>query len=401
MKQPAAEKSPLLSTLGGMDACAPPMCAVEDGTAPIPVAYLVHDLADAAVRRRIEVLRIAGAEIRLGGFHRSEQAPSEIGSIVPQPLGRTRDGALLSRVATVLWQWIAPRRLRHITSDARVIVARNLETLVLAARVRKRGQRLVYECLDIHRLLLGQGLASRLLHAVEAWAMRHVDQVVVSAPAFRDHYFRERRRWLGEIVLVENLVPGGSPLKSIVAAPQPPWRIGWFGMLRCRRSLELLRKLAMSHPGKIEVLIAGQPSPDIFPDFTAEIADSPGVTYAGSYRAEHLPDLYGQVHFAWSIDYFEDGLNSAWLLPNRLYESLTYGAVPIALTSVATGNWLARHGVGILIDDPAQDLAERLLALSPQRFAHLRAVAGSIPRDAIIMDEEQALSVGRTMMGLS
>lgn len=369
--------------------------------AEVPLAYLVHDLADAAVWRRIDVLRAAGADIRLAGFHRAAQAPADVAGVAPHSLGRTRDGALLARVGTVLRQWLAPGPLRRMTAGARVIVARNLETLVLAARVRRPDQRLVYECLDIHRLLLGRGLPSRLLHAVEEWAMRHVDQVVVSAPAFRDRYFRERRGWRGEIVLVENLVPAGSPQTSVVATSQPPWRIGWFGMLRCRRSLDILRELAAAHPGTIEVLIAGRPSPDIFPDFAAEIADAAGVLHAGSYHAEDLPNLYGQVHFAWSVDYFEAGLNSAWLLPNRLYESLAYGAVPIALASVATGEWLARHGAGLLVNDPARDVAAQLAGLSAEGFVQLRDAAGRIPREAIAMGHEQALAIGRTVMGLA
>ncbi len=369
---------------------------------PIPVTYIVHDLEDAAIRRRIGLLRSAGAVISLIGFHRTDSTPLEVEGLVPQSLGRTRDGALLARAGIVLRQWVAPARLRHATANARVIVARNLETVVLAARVKRPGQRLVYECLDIHRLLLGRGLPSFLLRVIESKAMRHVDLVIVSAPAFRDRYFRERRGWCGPIELVENRVPATAPPPEVQNAPAGlPWRIGWFGMLRCRRSLDILRALVAAHSGQVEVLIAGRPSPNIFPDFASEIADTPGITFIGSYRAEDLPRLYGQVHFAWSIDYFEEGLNSAWLLPNRLYESLAYGAVPIALAHVATGEWLARHDIGLLMNVPERELPDLFAALSPQIFAQLHRAAAHIPADAAIMDAAQSSAIGKTVLGVA
>ncbi|TCM18002.1 succinoglycan biosynthesis protein ExoL [Novosphingobium sp. PhB165] len=384
-------------------AAEPAQNGVPDGAAPVAVAYLVHDLADAAVCRRIDLLHSAGARIALAGFHRSEPAPVEVGGVTAQSLGRTRDGALLARAGSVLRQWLAPRRLREATAQADVLMARNLEALVLAARIRRSGQRLVYECLDIHRLLLGEGLPSRLIRAVEAWAMRDVDLVVVSAPAFRDRYFRELRGWKGEIALVENLAPVPVPITAPAtpAPPHPPWRIGWFGMLRCRRSLTMLRGLAESSRGKVEVLLAGRPSPDIFPDFAAEIAGVPGLRFAGSYAPEDLAGLYRQVHFAWSIDYFEDGLNSAWLLPNRLYEGLAHGAVPIALPQVATGEWLARHGAGLLTKQPERELPDLFRTLSPESFNRIRAAASRVPRDAIVMDARSARHIGRTVLGLS
>src|SRR5690606_21786212 len=109
--------------------------------------------------------------------------------------------------------------------------------------------------------------------------------------------------------------------------------------------------------GKVEVLIAGKPSPAVFPDFEADLRDNPALRYFGPYRPEQLAQLYGQCHFAWCIDWFEEGLNSAWLLPNRLYESMAFGVVPIALNDVETGAWLRREGAGVLISG-ARELDE-------------------------------------------
>ena len=59
------------------------------------------------------------------------------------------------------------------------------------------------------------------------------------------------------------------------------------------------------------------------------------------------------MHFCWAIDFFEEGLNSSWLLPNRLYEGCRFGAVPIAMKGTETARFLADRHIGLLLDVPS------------------------------------------------
>jgi succinoglycan biosynthesis protein ExoL len=347
----------------------------------VKIAYLVHDLHDAAVARRCAQFARGGADIILAGFTRGSAAPGSVAGLPAIGLGRTQDARLAQRAGMVLRKIIAPGGVARITRDADVIVARNLEMLAIAARVRRRGQRLVYECLDIHRLLLGTSKPARLLQAVEQRLLRAVDLVIVSSPSFADDYFRQRRGHRGPILLVENKVTGEAS-EAITPPPPPPWVIGWFGMIRCAKSLALLAEIVRQSAGRIELLIAGRPALSEFSDFEAQVAAVPGIRFIGPYRPDDLAKLYGGVHFAWAIDYFEEGLNSTWLLPNRLYESIAHGAVPIALKGVTTGKWLAKAGVGILLDDPAAKLPARLAALDAAGYATLRAGVAALPASA-------------------
>ena len=111
-----------------------------------------------------------------------------------------------------------------------------------------------------------------------------------------------------------------------------PWKIGWFGALRCRKSLELLAAFTRQMDGRFEVVLRGRPAYSEFDDFDGLVAAEPYIRFAGPYRnPEDLAAIYGEVHFSWAIDFFEEGLNSSWLLPNRLYEGCRFGAVPIAM----------------------------------------------------------------------
>lgn len=360
---------------------------------PVIIAYLVHDLSDAAVARRVTSFTSGGSDVRLAGFSRRPSL-AEIAGVRPLALGRTNDARLVQRALLVLLVLLAPKRLTTLLEGADVIVARNLEMLLIAAWLRQPAQRLVYECLDIHRMMLGAGLLGKAMRAIERKLLGQVDRLLVSSPAFERSYFREQQHHAGPVDLIENKVATlPAVLDENVAVGR--WTIGWFGMLRCCRSLELLSQIAAGSRGRVNVLIAGIPSPNEFPDFASEVARLEGVQFVGRYSPDDLSRLYARVQFAWCIDYFEEGLNSRWLLPNRLYESIAHGAVPVALAAVETGRWLTEAGVGLTLKDGAE-LGHVLEAMDQRRYQSLRAQVAALPRDRIAFAlEDHQLLVAR------
>lgn len=377
-------------------------------TSAVSVAYLVHNLDDAAVRRRVDLFAMEGLSVGLGGFRR--RAETVGGTTVDQAahpmmdLGRTTDARLLQRAMTILRHLLFPHAIRALCADASVIVARNLEMLILAWRVRSRGQRLIYECLDIHRLMLGTGTASQLMRRIEQRLLVRTDLVIVSSPAFARAYFDERQGRSEGVLLVENKVPEGLPDHSSAMRPRReggPLVIGWFGMLRCRKTLAQLASLARQSHGGIEIVIAGIPSEAEFPQFESLVSGMAGVRYLGTYRTQDLPKLYAAVDFVWAVDYFEEGLNSDWLLPNRLYEGLAHGAVPIALRRVETGRWLRRWGVGVLVDDPVAELPALLGSLTVDDRMRMRAAIAALPQEALYQTPGERRAIARAVAGMA
>lgn len=368
------------------------------------IAYFVHNLADAAVARRIAMLRAGGAAVSVAGFCRDEVAPAAVAGAPAIALGRTHDAALAQRAGQVVRNLASPAAIVTAARGADVLVARNLEMLALARMAQRRAgvPRLVYESLDIHRSLLGSGIASTALRAVERGLMRSADLLVYSSPAFLDRYFAPVQHVAIPSLLVENklLRLDGDAVPQEARAPGPPWTIGWFGNLRCRRTLTILTALADAGGGAIEILIAGKASPAEFPDFAAQIVH-PHIRYAGAYGAADLPDLYRQCHFAWAIDYFEEGLNSTWLLPNRLYEAAAFHCVPIALSAVQTGRWLADRGAGLLLgpEDPVTQVLSLLQTLDAPTYARLRAAVAAIPRDDLVADRRDCAALVEALAG--
>jgi succinoglycan biosynthesis protein ExoL len=367
----------------------------------VRIAYFVHDLTDPAVRNRIAMLRAGGAEILLLGFRRDDKL-IEIGDGVKIiDLGRTFDKDFAQRILMVLKRSIHLGAWADEIRDVDVLLARNLEMLSIAVAARRKcvpQARLVYESLDIHRLLLSNRIWGTCLRAVERALLRQANLLVTSAPAFLSEYF-EARQGLSRGLRVPALVIENKMLRSRAAdatdvphpapdqPPGPPWRIGWFGMIRCRKSLDILCDLAARHPDLVEVTIRGRPSLVEFADFHGQVARTSGVRFGGAYQPGELASLYQNVHFNWAIDYFEEGGNSAWLLPNRIYEGGVYNAVPLALINTETGRWLKRRGLGVLINSTGRELEEFFLHLTPARYHELKQASCAAPRNAFIADD--------------
>jgi hypothetical protein len=195
-----------------------------------------------------------------------------------------------------------------------------------------------------------------------------------------------RRRLASLIVENKALAEAGPAQARRPSRPAggPPWRIGWFGMIRCRRSLDMLTGLARRRPDLVQVIIRGRPSYTEFVDFDGQIAQSPNVAFRGPYQASDLPQLYDAVHFNWAIDYFEDWGNSRWLLPNRLYEGGRFGVPPIARRGCETGRWLEGRGIGVQFDDPERELEGFLDGLDADGYAELRLRHNRAPQSHFV-----------------
>ena len=351
------------------------------------IGYLVHNLNDPAVQRRCDMLERGGAVIKLAGFCRDAALSAPIAARSPFLLGRTQDSAMVQRTLNTIRAAAFHGDLARYLDECDIVIARNLEQLGVARAV--LGDRpLVYECLDIHHTLVGTGPVATAVRAIEARLLPRVDLLLTSSMAFVERHFAHTKLDC-PIELVENklLVDRVEDFPEVRQAdPQGRICIGWFGMLRCRKTLAVLKGLTAAMPDRIEVLIAGKPSPAVFPDFESDIAHAGGLTYHGPYRYDDLPELYGRCHFAWTIDWFDEGLNSSWLLPNRIYESVAHGAVPIALADIEVGRWLRRHDAGLLIQSP-DDIAAELAALTPQAIAAHQARVRAVPRRDVLADD--------------
>jgi hypothetical protein len=222
--------------------------------------------------------------------------------------------------------------------------------------------------------------------------------VLTSSPAFLSGYFypMQGMEQLGSppAVVVENKLLDFSPPRAFgMRQPGPPWRIGWFGILRCSRSLNVLTALAARRPDLVEVIIRGRPTPAVFADFEGAVEGVPALRFQGPYAPGEIGGLYRSCHFCWAIDWYDEALNSAMLIPNRVYEAGASHCPPLALAAVETGRWLARHGLGVRFDDPLHQLEAFFEGLTPSGYARLETQMAAAERSLFVADQAECARI--------
>ncbi|MCL6285281.1 glycosyl transferase [Ruegeria sp. 2012CJ41-6] len=361
-----------------------------EGDKPRRLLVFGFDAGEAAQIRRIRSYMECGFQV-LAFTMRRDNMNAEFQPFWPNiHLYDTQNQNMSGRIRAILGSLLKVARNRNRMRGTDVIVARNLDMLVIAAAARamiRPRPPLIYECLDIHGLMTDQTLKGRIFRAVERFLLKRCAALIVSSPAFLRNYFEPVQGWTGPSALIENKLwsgPEGPDRPDPVDVPPPdaqrPLVLGWVGTLRCARSLALLTEAANRLGPRLRVEMHGVVHRHALPDFDAIIAAHPNVSYAGPYDYPNgLAPIYTACDIVWSQDLWQWGTNSTWLLPNRIYEAGYFGCPSIAVAGTETGRRVA-DGLGWTIEEPSVEALVALLErLSPVTVAEQRQALLRMP----------------------
>ncbi len=312
-------------------------------------------------------------------------------------LGETENGAYFDRIWSIFRGAFRAAKHKQALTESDLIVARNLDMLATAFLTKRlTGLRtpVVYECLDVHRMLCRKDLIGWIARKFEAAFLKRSRGVIVSSPAFvREHFDRHYddgfRFFLIENRLLSSFARSvGRPTLDPQPASSRPLRLGWVGILRCQRTLDLMVRAAQAFGDAIEIRVHGKPDLWSVPNFHDTIERVDNISFFGSYKAPgDLPGIYGELDLVWSGDFMEAGLNSKWLLPNRIYEGGYFAVPPIAPAETQTANWVLDNEAGFVVAEPIEEsLIVILRELMSDRDAiqSRREALGSMPQTALV-----------------
>ncbi len=368
-------------------------------TANVKIAFFGHERNEPTIVKRATAFLTHGARVTGFMFTRRRNKADREPAWRNIDLGVTEDGNYLKRLPRLvrgIWEVL---RHRSELRAADIIYARNLDMLlvaILAKHLARSRAPVVYEFLDVQEACMGNGARSRLLRFVEGCLLTGTELVVVSSPDYIHKYFEPMHTYRGPWFLLENkIVPQQLPPSTMDSGDTlkagPPWTIGWFGVLKCERSLQMLCEIAQSLGDKVRIVLRGTPSePDnITPSVLAQLSDTyPNIVYHGPYiNPTDLPKIYSRIHLTWGADYRANTSNSIWCLPNRVYESGLHAVPLLVRRSTATGDLVARERLGWALEEPfAASVAALLTSLDVATYQ--RAVEGMIATDrAVFLDE--------------
>ncbi|GAA3852775.1 glycosyltransferase [Celeribacter arenosi] len=355
------------------------------------VLFFASDRAEIAQIRRIRAVRRAGHDVQSVSMVKSDGQLRGDVDWKDIDLGTITNGRLAMRMRRSVAGLYRIWRHRAALRKTDVIIARNIDMVLLALSAKalcRIPAPVIYECLDIHGMFIGDDIKAKLARRVERWVLARTDLLAVSSDGFVDGYFSPIQNYTGPTQLIENkLTFDGPPPPRASAHPVPdrPLTIGWVGTIRCEPTLRLLSQTARQLEGHVQIAIHGIIHHHALADFDATLAEHPNMTYHGPYPyPDGLAQVYAGCDLVWAQDLWQSGSNSDWLLPNRIYEASWFGCPSVALATTMTGRTIAQRGLGFTIPEPTVDALKTLIAgLGPQDLTSARERLARVPDDAL------------------
>ena len=368
------------------------------------VAFFAPDFTEVSTITRARGFLEHGLTPVVFAFRRGRYNPAFKSPWREIDLGRTVDGRYLDRALKMFAALPIIWRNRVLLRQAVVFYARNLDQLMLAsaARLLVGGKaRLYYEVLDVARAFTRPGLLAAVMRFLERRLLRRLDAIVVSSPAFLQRYYAPIQGYGGRAFLIENRLHAsdvaiieGSPAAASLSKGlrrRYKWVIGYFGLIRGERTLELITGLAERFPD-ILFYFRGVVTTIDPRKFEAVIAAHDNMIYGGAYvNPDDLKQLYSSVDLTWAIDLEHEDYNSRWLLPCRLYESGIIGVPCLAARGFEAGEHVERLGIGWTVEPPYGDSLARLFArLAREEYDVVVDRLAALPLRSFVMGEDMA-----------
>jgi succinoglycan biosynthesis protein ExoL len=361
--------------------------------------FFLPVLFDAHYKKRINKLEEAGINLKIIGFERNHYADKSW-KYPTQSIGYIEHGKYLSRIPSFIKSiFIMHREVK----EADVLYCFNIETLFigwLSLLFSSSQTKLVYDVADIREIFVGSNLLSGILRKVESFLVKKTEVVVVTSPDYIEGYFHGV---LGlhssEFYVIENKLDANTPVKHNISLESGAdvydnnqVTIGYFGIIRCNHSLQVLNQLADKAAGKIKIYIRG-----IFMDtekLKEIILQSNHVEFGGPFVSPvDLADMYKKIDISWLAQYHYK-TNVKWARTNRFYQACFFECPMI--TQVGTQDYIQmkKFDIGCSVDLTKPDQAiNELLNLSKVDIKKWKHNISNVPKTNYTYSDEHKLLV--------
>lgn len=320
-------------------------------------------------------------------------------------LGRTEDANYIQRLLTLLRGILVLLVNRKFLKQADVIYARNIDQMVLALFIRLlvgRAIPTVYEVLDIQPALVGGGHFSRMIRAAERFALKRINLLVLSSPAFLRHYFAGMQGYRRSWFLLENKLPASVTRSGVALASRKRtrkkgdyrWVVAYCGLIRGQATFDLIVRLAERLQGLVLFRFHGVLTTVDREGFERAVSRLDNLVYEGPYvNPRDLSKIYADADFAWALDLENAEHNSRWLLPCRFYEAGYFGVPCLVARGFEVGALVEDLGIGWGFEPSYEEsLAHFFSTLSEQDYATRRQRLIEMPASRFAGNEDmQAL----------
>lgn len=351
--------------------------------------------------KRIAMLQTAGFQVEVAAFERDYHS-GRMPTCPIQSLGYIKHGHYVARAIKMIHAF---PKMRSLIRRNDVIYASGPD-MALFAIIAGLGLRrsLILEVGDIRHAQVAHGWKGFLARCIDRFIVNCSKLLVVTTMEFADGYYKKRLKCLTPIVLMENKLDE-EPLRKAIARQNPTpiqafnpairkLRIGYFGVLRCSWSWNILLHIAREMPEKIHVVVAGY---CMNPVETPDPSNLPSnFEYKGKYRSpDDLPSLYEDVDLIWACYPGPEVTDPDWrwalsiCRSNRFYESCFFQKPLISLSESGDGLVVDRFQIGLGLTDQTTDgISKAISAISPDKLLAWRRNLSDLPKSCSVYTDD-------------
>lgn len=338
------------------------------------ITFILSSTAHVRFLKRVEIINnIDSVDIRTFAFERKGSFPGKQVNFDMQLLGAITHESYLKRFGHILK---AVSKIKSGVKNTDVVYTFGLDMLFLGWISKllsgNKNAKLVYEVGDIREILLGDSLLNKIFRNLEQFLIKRINLLVVTSKAFYTEYFiKVQNAKFLQYCVIENKLDNkwlSSIQKSEYQKNQNnTFIIGYFGVLRCERTFEILKQVAQKAEGKIQIYIrgiAGIPNKQQLE--TAQ--KTPGITYGGAYIVpDDIPEMYNSVDMVWAC-YPYQGSNAGnwcWARTIRFYESCFFKKPLFAQKGTEDCKAVEKYGIGVCLNlETVDETVDYILSLT-------------------------------------
>ena len=352
---------------------------------------VVGDTKDA---KRIDILQKAGFDVTVIAFNR-EFFVSRLPKCEIVILESIENGKYGKRLGKMLKSLL---RLRQYVKKCDIIYAMSPDLAIMAFIASGGKKPLVLDLADIRRIQVSSSISGKLVRMVDRFLATRCKLIVVTSKGFiTEYYSKTLKKEIKNYFLLENKVDYRipPPAYSEPVLGGKKLRIGYFGVLRDKWTIQFLNELLVKFPGKYEVYAAGiNMLYDL--DITELEEKVEDFHFIGPYKSpDDLEKLYAKVDVI-AIFYPEYPFNRNWYeasricRSNRFYEACFFRKPMLSFSFCEDGKEINNLKIGLTFT--SYNISESLLIAQRElnycNLSQWRQNLKSLPSEVYLFHDE-------------
>lgn len=223
--------------------------------------------------------------------------------------------------------------------NPQIVIASHWDMLFLAALMKKKGQYLIYENLDIPTAAC-RGVR-KILEQIERWALKRTDAIVFASRFFEPLY----TFFPGKKFVLEN-----KPLQIFPSSPiaknTESFVISYIGLVRYA---DILKNLIDAIRERKNVFLFLHGEGQDLADLKKYAENCSNVAFTGRYEGKDLPRLYAGADLVWAA-YPNKDYNVKYAISNKFHESIAYHVPCVYAKETKLGDFVSEKNIGYVVD---------------------------------------------------